>query len=277
MSFLPPLGAIAAFTPHMAVGFLFPGSGLFGNLLIIIAVAVIPVLPGSIKGAVVMALIGLSAAATFMAQDRKPPEGWEAVQSSFTDRPSDALRARQSRAQWLLDDATQRLMSGAKLILYPETILGERQPGLKPQLQLLSARAKRFDAFVIVGLSVQTATGLENTLVILGKDEGVYRARQPVPLAMWGAWRSKRYGAHWNEGGIHILHGKTTAFLLCWEEWTPWAMARSAVRGPTVILSASNHGWSSRGQSMWERQTLSAEALSRQYSLPILRAVNLPD
>jgi apolipoprotein N-acyltransferase len=276
LTLLPPFGTLAAPSPHMALGYVFPGSGAFANILLIISIAVFPGLNRRHQIGWFFGLTIISLTCHELYKPPAPPTTWQAIRTHFIDQPDDALASRHTRMQWLLKDATQRLMGGTKLAIYPETVLGNMQPGLVPQLALLEARAKRFEATLLIGLSAQTPSGLENRLVFLGTETGYYRARQPVPLILWNLWSQTGYDAHWADKGVYNLRGKRAALLICWEEWTPWTMLRSAFERPEIILSASNHGWARRGRYMWKKQTLGAKALEMQYGLPMLRAINLP-
>lgn len=276
LTLLPPFGALAAPSPHMALGYVFPGSGALANILLIISIAALPGLRRRRQIAWFFGLSLISLACHGLYKPPAPPTTWQAAGTPFTDRPDDALASRHARMEWLLKDATQRLMAGTELVIYPETILGNMRPGLAPQLALLDARAKRFEATLLIGISVQTPSGFENRLVFLGAETGHYRARQPVPLILWNLWSQTGYDAHWMELGVYNLRGRRAALLICWEEWTPWAMLRSAFESPEIILSASNHGWAQSRGYMWKKQTLGAKALEMQYGLPMLRAVNLP-
>lgn len=273
---LPPYGAIALSSPYLAAGVLFPNSNIIGLVLIWLMIVVWPVLKTRAKRMSGAALVITSITLNLIYEQPPAPEGWQAVRSTFYDNPDNALASRYDRAQWLVQDATTRLTLGTKLIVYPETILGDMRPGLSPQLDLLAQRASKYDATILIGMSLPTPSGFENALVFLGKDDGQYRARQPVPLMMWNLWSRGGYQAHWWGSGVHTLQGKRTALLICWEEGSPWAMFRSAFAGPEVILSASNHGWSRNGDYRWKDQTVSANALARLYRLPILRSVNVP-
>jgi len=279
LAILPPFGTIAAPNPFMTTGYIFPGTGVMG-LLLVASFIILPIhLTRKIRVIFFVCLSIISAAANMLYSSPAPPDGWMALNTAFQDFDDAPLEERHKRVGVIRDKITEKLLTGKKVIITPETVLGINSPGLEPHLDLLRARAKRNGATLLIGVVTNTDRGLENTLLILGKNEdneSPYQARQPVPLIMWNLWPTTGFKAHWFRNGVRDIHGKRAALLICWEEWVPWPMLVSSFSNPEVILSASNHGWTRNGSAMWDRQTISANALARLYGLPMIRAINLP-
>jgi len=209
-------------------------------------------------------------------QDRtyENPEHWIAIKTRFADHASDPISERNQRSQVVIDLITASFAEGHKVIILPESALGLRTPGLEPQLSLIQARAVRNDAIVMLGVIEEKNGTFENSLLILGKQTDAYHTRQPAPFIMWNPWKADHFKSHWWDKGVYSVHGKKVAFLICWEEWVPWPMLLSSFSKPDVIISASNHGWA-KDDRMWRKQSLSANAISKLYGLPRIRAVNL--
>lgn len=277
IAILPPFGTIAAPNPFMAAGYIFPGTSVIG-LLLVASFIILPIhMTTKIRIAFLILLASVSLTTNMLYHPPAPPEGWLALDTTFQDYYDDPLTKRHKRVDIIRDKITTELLAGNKVIITPETVLGTNSPGLKPHMNLLSARAKRNNATLLIGVVTKTTEGMENSLLILGEDnESPYEARQPVPLIMWKLWPTTGFKAHWFRKGVRNIQGKRTAILICWEEWVPWPMLVSFFSNPEVILSASNHGWARNSSKMWARQTISANALARLYGLPIIRAVNLP-
>ena len=250
------------------------------GLLLMASFIILPIhMTAKIRTTFLILLAAISLTTNMLYNPLAPPDGWLALNTAFQDFYDDPLEERNKRVGIIRDKITSELLAGKKVIITPETVLGINTPGLEPQLSLLNARAKRNGATLLVGVVTKTKDGLENSLLILGENEGnevQYDARQPVPLVMWNLWPTTGFKSHWFRKGIRQIQGKRTAILVCWEEWVPWPMLVSSFSNPEVILSASNHGWTRNGSVMWDRQTINADALARLYGLPMIRAVNLP-
>lgn len=279
LAILPPFGTLAAPNPFMVAGYLFPDTGVMG-LLLVASFIIFPIhLVRKIRTTFLILLATVSLTTNMLYHPPAPPNDWLALNTAFQDFYDDPLTERHKRVVVIRNKITEELLAGKKVIITPETVLGLNTPGLEPQLDLLSARAKRNDATLLIGVVTKTEEALENSLLLLGQNEGSedpYDARQPVPLVMWNLWPTTDFKAHWFRNGVRDIQGKRAAMLICWEEWVPWPMLVSSFSSPEVILSASNHGWARSGSKMWDRQTISANALARLYGLPMVRAVNLP-
>ncbi|MBL4603399.1 MAG: hypothetical protein JKY84_11685 [Emcibacteraceae bacterium] len=277
IAILPPFGTLAAPNPYMAAGYLLPGTGILGLIL----VASIIILPFQLKGlSMKMFLCGLIATSLMsnIIYDEAPsPTGWVGLKTSFKDQNTNLTQERNKRTLALIAQITSELDNGNKVIIAPESVFGLRTLGLEPQLKLIEARARRNDAIVLIGIIEEISGTRENTLLILGAEPDQYNARQPVPFVMWNPWKGSGFNSHWFNSGIHNIAGKRTAILICWEEWVPWPMLLSSFQYPEVIVSASNHGWTMNGEYMWNKQTVSAKAISNLYGLPIVNAANIID
>lgn len=275
IAILPPFGTISAPNPYMAAGYLFPNTGIIGLLLI----ASIIILPYQFKGNMRKFFFGviivISAISNLAYTEPLPPNDWVALKTTFHDHYSDPIQERNKRSRALIAQITSELDKGQKVIIAPESVLGLRTPGLEPQLSLIEARARRNQAIVLVGVIEGEKGDYENSLLILGEKSDRYQARQPVPFIMWNLWQGNGFKSHWLESGVRDIAGKRAAMLICWEEWVPWPMLISSFHKPEIIISASNHGWARKGNDMWQRQIISANAISRLYGLPMVRTINL--
>ena len=277
IAILPPFGTIAAPNPYMAAGYLFPGTGILGLVLL----ASLIILPFQLKGVLRIifwvTLVAISVMSNIIYDEPIPPAGWVGLKTTFEDQGINPINERNKRSRALIAQITTELDNGKKVIIAPESVLGLRTAGLKSQLKLIAARAKRNDAIILVGVIEEIDDHYENSLLIFGAKPDRYNARQPVPFVMWKPWLKTGFTSHWFDSGVYKIADKRTAILICWEEWVPWPMFLSSFYKPEVILSTSNHGWTSEGQYMWDKQTVSAKAISRLYGLPIVRAVNTID
>tara|TARA_R110002073_G_scaffold222830_6_gene383062 strand:- start:3080 stop:4267 length:1188 start_codon:yes stop_codon:yes gene_type:complete len=276
LSLLPPVGTNALPNPFMTAGYLFPGTGHAGLILIASLIILPAQLTAKARFGFVVFFVSISFVSNMLYHTPAPPDDWQALNTTFTDFYDDPIGERNARVTTIRENITAELLHGAKVIITPETLLGISTPGLAPQIDLLSARAKRHEATVLIGLVERTPGSLENTLLILGQNPGRYNARQPAPLVMWNLWPTTGFRAHWFRSGVREIAGKRTALLICWEELVPWPMLISSFQDPEIIVSASNHGWAEPGSRIWDYQSLNARALARLYGLPLLRAVNLP-
>jgi apolipoprotein N-acyltransferase len=260
----------------MTAGYYFPGTGYVGLILIASLIILPAQLTAKARFGFMVFLVSISFLSNMLYHTPAPPDDWQALNTTFTDFYDDPIEERNMRVKAIRAEITAHLLNGTRVIITPETVLGLYSPGLAPQVRLLEARAKRHDATLLIGVVRKTDGGLENSLLILGRQADRYGARQPVPLVMWNLWPTTGFRAHWFRSGVREIDGKRTALLICWEELVPWPMLLSSFGDPEIIVSASNHGWAEAGSRIWDYQSLNARALARLYGLPLLRAVNLP-
>ena len=114
---------------------------------------------------------------------------------------------------------------------------------------------------------------VDNTLLIMGAETGVFYQRVPVPIAMWRPFQRGSVPLRLSSQGVFTIDGQTAAVLICYEQMLTYPILASMLQHPTLIVGISNTFWVDRSTiPRYERNALRAWA--KLFGLPYLSAVN---
>ena len=180
---IPPLGVIGCASPLVAAGLLFPGTAWFGLALTALVCGLLSSYPAL---GLALALVFATPAHLFYRSEPAPPD-WRAESTRFggvgldTPTPLADYQAAQSIQQIAL-------RSDARVILFPETVVTNWNPGTdlfwKPTIDTLREQGKT----MLVGANVFDSTSRHyfNSIVMRGAEQHPDLVqRVPIPVAMW--------------------------------------------------------------------------------------------
>ena len=235
--FLPPVGLLSGVHPWIAGAALLPGLGLFGFVVVTLAVfapgrrhawpcasvfVVLSVLccaaEGSASGRTALRWVGVS-------MDRA--ERWD-----LADDDAAAIYDRASAA-WKRAGATD-----AELVLFPEGLAGT---WTSSTAHLWSLEAEAQNRVFVVGAVKHAVDARENGVAVVGEGEvRFWPQRLPAPVGMWAPWRKDHVRSHLFGSSVRMMKGQRTALLVCFEQFVTWPALASAFEGAEVVLAPAN-------------------------------------
>ena len=269
---VPPLGVIGWLSPLTAAGALFPATGWFG---IICMMMMTVALPGALHGNtaarwLLASLIGLALGtncAARLAPEPHLPSGWVGVQTRITPSDGNVLASIQNNQAVISAGIEQGL--GARVVVFPEAIVPNWYDGTRAQLSaavppgqtwLLGVQVEKRDAIVLAKASnskmdpLVAAAGL-----LLGGD--------------WQPWSSRSLRPAWWQP-VFEVDGQRVWAAVCVEQVLPWTWLEAMAQRPDVILAQTNAWWAGQDREAPEIQEASTNAWARLMSQPVLSAVN---
>jgi len=301
---VPPLGVIGWASPLTVSGFLFPGTCWWGLAACTVLPGLLAAYPRDAGPLFVVASIICNLTYTPVP---RPPSGWAAVDTYFgaiahgNVHPIAEYRAARSIQRTLLT-------RGAKVILFPETVVptwtAATDAFWEPTVEYLRATggiaiigtrlpvagtiavppARDFSAAVAVlhsgvmpqpnGAGRPPAFAYDNAVVIRGAETTVFRARIPVPIAMWKPFQHEGARLHIFGPGILMIRGHPAAVLICYEQLLVLPVITSLIHRPDIFLGIANDYWV-KGTPIQEHQRTSLRSWCRLFGLPYLSATNM--
>ncbi|MDR0478774.1 MAG: conjugal transfer protein TraB [Burkholderiaceae bacterium] len=282
---VPPLGVIGWLSPLNAAGVMFPGTGLFGLGLCVAALIwcdgvyrrpqktwlsvllVIAVMNGIDYGF----LIPQKFTST-------PPSGWVGLDTRIV--PGRGTLADLANKQGLIEAG--RAVHAARVLVFPEAVLGDWLPGTRQQFALAVPPGQIW----LIGAQVRLPTpGLASSgkpvNAVVAVEHGQAHA---VPLTaasgllLGGNWRP------WSAQGLRpageqrtfALDGERVWAALCVEQLQPWAWVQAMWHPPTLVLAMSNAWWAPPDSFAPRIQKASTQAWARLMAVPVIWADNKP-
>lgn len=268
---IPPLGLIGCASPLVAAGLLFPGTAWFGLALTALLCGLLSSYP----------VLGLALALVFATPSHllslapSAPPDWRAESTHFggvgldTPTPLADYQAAQSIQQIAL-------RSDARVILFPETVVTNWNPGTdlfwKPTIDTLRKQGKT----MLVGSNVFDSTSQHyfNSVVIRGAEQHPdFVQRVPIPVAMWIPLSKTGVPLQLSKPGTVMIAGQNAAVLICYEQLLVWPVATSFMQHPTVLLGIANDYWA-RNTTIPDIQRACLESWARLFRAPLLWAQN---
>ena len=305
ITIVPPLGIIGWVSPLTGAGYLFPGTGWWGIVACVITAGSIAVFTRTTVVAV--AAISIITNLTHP-HDPIPPPGWLAISTNFGDI---AHTVPSPNNEFRIAEAIQRkvLSTNSSVIVFPETIVPywteATDDSWRETIQTLRATGKT----ILVGARVprtnssknkvdqldfaeplavldrattlrtlrhparQSEAPYDNSIIVRGVQEAMFRQRIPVPIAMWNPLTGK--GAPLNLSGSAVMQiaNQRAAILICYEHLLVWPVLHSMTKSPSIIVAVANDHWAT-GTPIPRFQLAATRAWARLFSLPYLWAAN---
>jgi hypothetical protein len=269
---VPPFGIAGWAHPLTASGVLFPGWGWWGLAATMAGLLAMTTRRWPLTALAMLGAWTLSAASW---TSPAPLNGWQGVDTAMNAALGRGNDLDQHRR--LVALVQERAAAGAEVVVLPESALGALTPTVA---RLWTEGTAGLNVTVIAGAIVINAGGYDNVMAELGKTGAAirYRARMPVPIAMWQPWRI------WSgaSGGARAtvfanpvveLRGRRVVPLICYEQLLVWPVLQSALHRPEAIVAIGN-GWWATGTSIPAIQQASVEAWARLFGLCLVTATN---
>ena len=269
---IPPFGIVGWAHPLTAAGVLFPGWGWWG-----LTATAIGLVGMTMRSWPAIALLASCLWAWSTASWTPPaiPTGWNGADTRLGVGlgRGDAYEQHRRLARLVRDRAS----AGARVVVLPESALGVLTPTVE---RFWTDALVGADVTVIAGAAALDTRSYDNVVAVLGKG-GVtlrYRARMPVPVAMWQPWRawlgtSGGARATFFSDPVIEVAGRRIAPLICYEQLLVWPILQSALHQPDTLVAIAN-GWWATNTSIPAIQHASVEAWSRLFALDLVSSSN---
>jgi len=278
---VPPIGLFHWGSPLMVAGLLYPGWQWMGLIITLALLALLAaadprvrVVQAGIAGAALLAAV-----ANVTYKTPAPPNGWRVVSLEWGRNPPLWSDEMTSRLERLARMAIDELGTGAKIVIFPESISGS---SARPPLAIwtrVAHEARARDATVLVGREVwnQDHSGFRNALVGYGVqgDEGavIVSSQVPMPIGDWKLGFEKGALTDIFGDGVIRLGGRMVAFSICYEDFLLWPH-RGLLSGRAEHLVSVANQWPSRGTSAETAQDVSRVVLARLAGVAVMTAKN---
>ena len=270
--------------PLIAAGFALPGTGWLGVALAALSPAVALTLgaaaPPAMRRALLAVLVLTLVGAGLLLRAQPNLSRFGSIEAwSTTWGP---LAGTDVALQRLQNMGSITSASPARVVVWPESILGRYEPALAPVLDIELLRpARAADRTLVIGMDLPMAGNrLRNTAVAFYPDgrRAVAIARQPAPLSLWKPWRrSDTFVADWRASNLLDLpDGERAAVIFCYEEYVPLLyLLNEAFDAPTLYLALANT-WAASEPEAAAIQTWHSLGMARLFGRPYLKAENRP-
>jgi hypothetical protein len=281
---LPPVGAIGGLGhPLVAYGFLWPGGGwaAVGGITLALAFfahAMSRRAPAFQAGFIAMAVVGCFSWPATPTPSRGT-EQYRAVNTQFPNSQLDiAARADRIGQAGRVVAALGQL--GVSWILFPESTLRDL-PAMDYLVDVEIARpARRHGVTVWLGANLESRGSSGTSSIVIVSPDGSRRrvdARQPMPFSLWRPWDDRSPSSSWWRTGTVTSPIGPVYVSHCYEDMVPGLFLISALRDgrPSAVVSLANNSFLGDANAV-AAQAWRIDGMARLFSLPLLRAVNLP-
>ncbi len=249
---VPPLLLFDWMSPLTGAGVLFPGWGLAGLALFLLAIIALRF------RSVLVAIVALSLMANLTHAPHPVPAGWVGQDLDLGPSQPDIFAAASRLQQWM-KVADQRR---AKLLLLPETLL-TWWAGSAWTIQRHVPRGATW----LVGATVPLSGGYFADGIEAVTDHGahlLFASALPVPVSMWMPWRTpsplqatgpkyfllrvpegfiaQQYRAFWWTK-VQSIEGVRAWANICYDQLLPFVWLEGVLQHPQVILLTNNEWW----------------------------------
>ncbi|MBS7546448.1 conjugal transfer protein TraB [Ancylobacter oerskovii] len=271
---VPPFGIVGWAQPATAAGVLFPGCGWWGLAATMISLAMLTMAWWCLVG-ILLASAWLWSAAHW--EPPVAPPAWTGIEMTKGARLGRDASIEQHRE--LIRLVLQAVgVAKAHVVVLPENAIGIWTPTVEHLWRdMLEGR----DLMVIAGAMRVDHGGYDSIMVGI-TTEGrnvIYRARMPVPVAMWQPWRwitgeTGGARAHFFANPTVEFGGNRLAPLICYEQLVLWPVLESMLYQPDLLVGISNAWWAGNS-SIPSVQRVSLQAWARLFDRPLVISVNM--
>ncbi|MBU2807122.1 MAG: carbon-nitrogen hydrolase family protein [Burkholderiales bacterium] len=243
---LPPLGLIGWLSPLTGAGALFPGMGVIGVILLLVAWSVWSINTWGRWVAAGVILLAFTANVIAIFHPISAPKGWFGMYT-HTGELVTPLRGIESAVS-----AGQRALQHSKsvVVVFPETIAGHWLPGTQAALFHEYQQRRNKAQIWLIGAVTLGKThrwdSVEEYAHGMGKSGHIVaKTTFPVPVSMWAPWAKDRYGATWYEP-VQKIAGQRIFTSICYDQALSWVWLEAVWQHPDVIVATSNVWWASQ-------------------------------
>jgi hypothetical protein len=293
---LPPFGALVPAHPVVAWGYLAPGSGWVGVVLMFILTPTAAswlrtherVFPESHVNWTVFgflfAVVGIFGLVP-QQNDGRSASQVLAVQTQFGRFPAygsvDVMQrlVRMGELSALQADGQDTV----KAVVFPETIIGLYDRSLQPaiDLELVSPTKAKGQTLVLGADLALGGNRFQNAALIFRPDgsSNLLAARQTVPIAQWRPWsRGAHFPADWlATNTVDLGGGRRARFMFCHEEWMAVLHLLSEAREEHELVIAMANLWAAPDPTASYVQGAHTQGMALLFGRAYVRAVNGPE
>lgn len=267
---VPPIGLVGWANPATAAGVFFPATGWLGFAAMLASLIALCYR----TAATAAALAALAAVTSFVPSPRAPDwiEGHQTTYGGSGGAGRDFMRDYAAN-----QDMIERAMrSNRPFVVFPETVAGLWSDATADLWEDAAAQLARQGRTVLVGAEVpiEGSARTRNALIFVGAHRGELVQRIPVPVSMWKPWTDRGTVANLTGNGIGQVNGHRAAVFICYEQLLAWPMLLSQAARPQLMIGATNGYWAA-DTSIPGIQTMTLQAWSRLFNVPLVVAVNL--
>lgn len=266
---LPPFAMFGLANPLVSAGAMFPGTKLFGLVLVLALSAFI-----AIKPTQAIILAATATIATTFVHAPPPPPGWRAINTTFSGAGVDAPDA---LTQYSVAQSIQRtaLDTDAKVVIFPESVVYQWSPVTDLFWQETIQHLRRDGKTIIVGAIMQLSgqDRYMNVAVVRGDTTNALQQRIPMPVSLWKPFTGRGVPLNLYGPGTLPIHGQRATILICYEQLLVWPMVRSASEHPTVLVGIANEYWAKQTNA-GPIQDSGLQAWGQLFHIPVISAVN---
>lgn len=282
ITMLPPVGTMAWCHPILSLGWLWPGSGLIGCVLLCAAWAVAASSLASDRarvGSEVALFAGMVGALALTSMGWEPEPGDSSRVVTVDTQQNVAANFEEVVVQvekirgWILSTNPAK----GSVLVWPETTLANWSENTAYMVnERLLPLSKYYT--LILGATWVNDQGVRynGAAMLIDGQRKMLRARQPLALGMWRPWdAAEHHAAAWDEDLVLDASGVRIALRVCSEEFTPFWPLLDQWRYPgnTVQVGIGNTWWATA--PVQELSHLRhATALARMVGQPLRRAIN---
>jgi hypothetical protein len=270
---VPPIGIIGWASPLISAGFLFPGCGWFGVLMLVLTCVAIALRAWN----VVVTVAAASLIANLSYEGPHPPRSvWVGVNTEFgsihtSDDPITEFAVAEQIQRMALD-------IHGRVIVFPELVVRLWSDATEIFWRSSLDKLRTRGSTLLIGArspSAASADEYRNAVIIRGADDSPqFDERIPVPVAMWKPWGGKDrvplnlFGAPTVE-----LAYERAAILICYEQLLPWSYMSAFWHRPTLVVGLSNATWT-KATVVPRNQGAALQAWSRLFGVSVVSATN---
>ena len=297
---VPPLGLWMPSSPAIAIGLLFPNTGLLGLILFIGTGATLASVSAWAFGgrssrprrwrivhlALPQYVMWAALGCQLLVSPPPLPPTWHSFNTNIGRLPGSMEGATAASNLLLPNAAAARLaasdsQSRPQVWFFGEGVLNERSAATDviwaSKLEHSGVLAVGGTYFVADYQSRTAASGVFALGDLAAHPQTAipqnFSASQTFPVTMWAPWlKSAHFPAHSPNSPVS-LSGVPTHFSFCYESQLIWPHIVAAASNARTMVSLENR-WGTQGTSLEHAQNASARLVARWLNLPLLTAIN---
>jgi hypothetical protein len=270
---VPPISIIGWASPLASAGFLFPGCGWFGVLMLVLTCVAIGIRSWNV--AVAVAVVSVITNLSYEGP-RPPKSAWVGVNTEFgsiqaSDDPIIESAVAEQIQRMALD-------VHGRVIVFPELVVRRWTEATEIFWQSTLDKLRTRGSTIVIGTGSPSAASQDeyrNAVVIRGADDSLrFEQRVPVPVAMWKPWGGKdRVPLNLFGPPTTELADERAAILICYEQLLPWSYMSAFLHRPTLVVGLSNATWT-KATVVPRNQSATLQAWGRLFGVSVVSATN---